>query len=196
LDIAPVPNRAIFPHPPSGGPLFYHPIMSSHLPPRPASCSTQWRIAVVASLYNPVLVDGLVSHFQEELLAICPAAQITVHRVPGSFEVPLGVEIAAAKEGVDAVAAFGVPLQGATAHATLVAQTVTDALMQISLRRRLPVLHEILLVESEAQAAARCVEPELNRGTEAARAAVRMLRAIRTLLAQDGSDTGDQNRHE
>lgn len=170
--------------------------MSSHLPPRPVSCATQWRIAVVASLYNPVLVDGLVSHFQQELLAICPSAQVTVHRVPGSFEVPLGVELAAAREDVDAIAAFGVLLQGATAHATLVAQTVTDALMQISLRHRLPVLHEILLVENETQAAARCVEPDLNRGTEAARAAVRMLRAIEKLTQVGSPERGKDNSDE
>jgi 6,7-dimethyl-8-ribityllumazine synthase len=157
--------------------------MSSQLPPRPESCATRWRVAVVASLYNPALVNGLVEHFEGELLAVCPNAEITVHRVPGSFEVPLGVELAAAAGGVDAVAAFGVLLQGATAHATLVAQTVTDALMQISLKYRLPVLHEILLVENETQAAERCNQPDLNRGTEAARAAVRMLRAVRTLLA-------------
>jgi 6,7-dimethyl-8-ribityllumazine synthase len=170
--------------------------MSSQLPPRPVSCATQWRVAVVASLYNPVLVDGLVTHFEEELLAICPAAQVTVYRVPGSFEVPLGVELAASKGGVDAIAAFGVLLQGATAHATLVAQTVTDALMQISLRHRLPVLHEILLVENETQATARCVEPDLNRGTEAARAAVRMLRAINLIHEHGESDTRKENRHE
>ena len=170
--------------------------MSSHLPPRPVSCATPWRVAVVASLYNPALVDGLVTHFQEELLAICPAAQVTVYRVPGSFEVPLGVELAATKGGVDAIATFGVLLQGATAHATLVAQTVTDALMQISLRHHIPVLHEILLVENEAQAAARCVEPDLNRGTEAARAAVRMLRAIHTIREQDSPKTGTVNHHE
>jgi 6,7-dimethyl-8-ribityllumazine synthase len=153
-------------------------------------------VAVVASLYNPVLVDGLVAHFQEELLAICPDATITVHRVPGSFEVPLGVELAASKRDCDAVAAFGVLLQGATAHATLVAQTVTDALMQISLRHRLPVLHEILLVENEAQAAARCVEPTLNRGTEAARAAVRMLRAVQLLNTTGTADAEKKNSNE
>ncbi len=167
--------------------------MSSHLPPRPVSCNTQWNVAVVASLYNPALVDGLVAHFQQELLAICPAAIITLYRVPGSFEVPLGVELAASKGDVDAVAAFGVLLQGATAHATLVAQTVTDALMQISLRHRLPVLHEILLVDNEDQAAARCVEPDLNRGTEAARAAVRMLRAIKAIKEPSAQETAKDN---
>jgi 6,7-dimethyl-8-ribityllumazine synthase len=152
-------------------------------------------VAVVASLYNPVLVDGLVTHFQQELLAISPSTLITVHRVPGSFEVPLGVELVAAKKTFDAVAAFGVLLQGATAHATLVAQSVTDALMQTALRHRIPVLHEILLVENEAQAAARCVAPDLNRGIEAARAAVRMLRAVAAITSPEAPGSPKANLH-
>jgi 6,7-dimethyl-8-ribityllumazine synthase len=152
-------------------------------------------VAIVASLYNPVLVDGLVAHFQQEILAISPFAQITVHRVPGSFEVPLGVELVAGQKTFDAVAAFGVLLQGATAHATLVAQSVTDALMQIALRHRIPVLHEILLVENEAQASARCVEPDLNRGIEAARAAVRMLRTVDAITSPDSPRSATTNLH-
>jgi 6,7-dimethyl-8-ribityllumazine synthase len=138
-------------------------------------------VAIVASLYNPELVDGLVHHFEAELRLICPKTEIRVHRVPGSFEIPLAVELVASKGGVDAIAAFGVLLQGATAHAMLVAQAVTDALMQSSLRHHVPVLHEVLLVDNPDQAAARCLQPELNRGTEAARAAVRMLRALAPL---------------
>jgi len=155
--------------------------MSSHLPPRPESCATPWRVAVVASLYNPVWVDGLVSHFTAELEAVCPSAKIQVHRVPGSFELPLAVELIAASGTVDAIAAFGVLLNGETAHATLVAQAVTNALLGTALKHSVPVLHEVLLVQGETQAHARCLEADLNRGTEAARAAVRMLRTVTSL---------------
>jgi 6,7-dimethyl-8-ribityllumazine synthase len=155
--------------------------MSSQLPPRPESCTTPWRVAIVASLYNPIWVEGLVSHFESELRLICPQAKVQIHRVPGSFELPLAVELLAASKEVDAVAAFGVLLNGETAHATLVAQAVTHALLESSLKHHLPVLHEVLLVQGEAQAAARCLEADLNRGTEAARAAVRMLRTVEGL---------------
>lgn len=155
--------------------------MSSQLPSRPESCSTPWRIAIVASLYNSQWVDGMISHFESELRAICPLSKIQTHRVPGSFELPLAVELLAAGKSIDAIAAFGVLLNGETAHATLVAQAVTNALLDTSLKHHLPVLHEVLLVQGEAQAAARCLEADLNRGTEAARAAVRMLRAIEKL---------------
>ncbi|NBV86888.1 MAG: 6,7-dimethyl-8-ribityllumazine synthase [Verrucomicrobia bacterium] len=155
--------------------------MSSLMPPRPEPCSTPWRVAIVASLYNPEWVNGLVSHFEAEIRAISPNCQLQLHEVPGSFEIPLAVEILAGSRSVDAIATFGVLLQGATAHATLVAQSITNALLQTSLRFRLPVLHEILLVNDAAQAAARCLEKDLNRGTEAARAAVRMLRTVEKL---------------
>lgn len=155
--------------------------MSSQLPSRPESCATPWRVAVVASLYNPEWVDGLVSHFENEIRAICPKVDVQIHRVPGSFELPLAVELLASSGTMDAIAAFGVLLNGETAHATLVAQAVTNALLQSSLTHRVPVLHEVLLVQGEAQAHIRCLESDLNRGTEAARAAVRMLRTVRSL---------------
>jgi len=138
-------------------------------------------VAVVASLYNPEWVDGLVSHFENEIRAICPKVDVQIHRVPGSFELPLAVELLASSGTMDAIAAFGVLLNGETAHATLVAQAVTNALLQSSLTHRVPVLHEVLLVQGEAQAHIRCLESDLNRGTEAARAAVRMLRTVRSL---------------
>ena len=171
----------------SRGPLFI--IMSSQLPPRPNSCSTPWRVAIVASLYNPLWVEGLISHFESELLAICPLAKVQLHRVPGSFELPLAVELLAASGDVDAVAAFGVLLNGETAHATLVAQAVTNALLASSLKHHMPVLHEVLLVQGEAQAAARCLETDLNRGTEAARAAVSMLRTVEALRLPRSTQT-------
>jgi 6,7-dimethyl-8-ribityllumazine synthase len=155
--------------------------MSSLMPPRPSVCSSPWRIGIVSSLYNPKWVEGLASHFESELRAISPNAQFVSYQVPGSFELPLTVELLASSGRVDAIAAFGVLLDGETAHATLVAQAITQALLQASLQHRIPVLHEVLLVKNAEQAEARCLGTELNRGVEAARAAARMLRTVASL---------------
>ncbi len=152
--------------------------MANILPSRPRQTSSRRSFTLIASQYHPTLVDGLISHFQRELEAISPDASLTVHRVPGSFEVPLAVQEATTRGKVDAVVAFGVIIEGETAHASLVGGAVTQSLMQISLASRIPVIHEVLLVKNEEQARARCLDDNLNRGTEAARIAVQMAQAM------------------
>ncbi len=139
------------------------------------------RFVIVASEYNAKFVDGLVSAALREIGAALPAAAVTVHRVPGAFEIPLVVqEVARRAPAVDAIIAFGVILQGKTAHADLIAGSVTDALLRISLEARVPVVHGVLH-GTAAQARVRCLQPRANRGTEAARTAMRMAQALRTL---------------
>jgi len=93
-------------------------------------------------------------------------------RVPGTFEVPLAVKRALRKKP-DAVLALGLVWQGETPHAGLILKSATDALMRMMLKSDVPVLHHLVGVKTEAQARARCLG-RLNRGREAAQAALRM----------------------
>ena len=43
----------------------------------------------------------------------------------------------------------------------------------------MPVINAVLSLENEAQARARCLEDKINRGTEAARAAVEIAKSCR-----------------
>ena len=152
--------------------------MSTALPDRPAPLADARRFAVVASRYNSEFVDGLVSATREELAAIAPGSAVEVHRVPGSFEIPLGVQAVGERGNVDAIFAFGLLWQGETSHADLIATAVTNALLDLSLRLKVPVLHEVIVAQTEEQARERCLGTKINRGTEAARAAVRMLQTL------------------
>ncbi len=138
--------------------------------------------ALVASQYNPEYVQALVDHAAIELMRVVPNARLILHQVPGAFEIPIVVqELAARAENeIDVIIALGVIFQGETDHAGLLARTVTDALQQIALNHRLPVIHQVLSCKDEEQAKIRCIDPTYNRGTEAARAAVSMS----NLLAQ------------
>ena len=73
-----------------------------------------------------------------------------------------------------ALVALGVILRGSTDHADLIGSTITQALMRLALEFTTPVIHEVLLLNDEKQAFARCIASQLNRGREAARTAARM----------------------
>jgi 6,7-dimethyl-8-ribityllumazine synthase len=147
--------------------------MANIIPSRPRQLGQQVRqhFAVVASQFNETYVEGLVEHFRNELQQILPQTSISVYHVPGAFEIPLVVQELAAQGGHDAIVAFGVIIKGETAHADHLGQSITNALLDCSLRYRLPVIHEVLSVNNEQQAQARCLGTELNRGIEAARTA-------------------------
>jgi len=137
------------------------------------------RVALVASEYNRKHVDSLL----DGALGVLRDAgvEVDVVRVPGAFEIPLATEIVAAHGNLSAVLCLGVIIRGETAHADLVGEAVTKALMEIGLRHRLPVVHEVLLVASRTQADVRCLDPGHNRGVEAAGTALAMIRLLTRL---------------
>jgi 6,7-dimethyl-8-ribityllumazine synthase len=157
--------------------------MSHEFPDRPPIYHDAWRVAIVASEYNSTYVDGLVKFASDELSLLLPESNFATLRVPGSFEIPLGTKVAIETLNVHAVLAFGLLFDGETLHAELIAGAVTKALLDLSLAHRVPVLHEVLVCKTQDQAKERCLMPVINRGTEAARAAVRMLAALRSLRA-------------
>ena len=152
--------------------------MSNFIQSRPRQMHQRRAFAIVASQYNPEYVKGLVDHATQELESLAPGSTVTTYEVPGAFEIPLIVQEVAARGGVEAIIALGVIIRGETEHADLIGAAVTHSLLDAGLRYRLPVVHEVLLLDSEEQARARTLGTELNRGTEAARVAVRMAQAI------------------
>lgn len=153
--------------------------MSNLAPQRPRGAFTARRtFAIVASQYNQEYVQGLIDAVRDELALICPKSTVSLVEVPGAFEIPVVLQEIALKGGVDVIIALGVIIKGQTDHAELIGRTITDSLQNIALRFRIPVIHEVLLVDSEEHARARTLGVEQNRGTEAARAAVQVAQVM------------------
>ncbi len=157
--------------------------MSKSAPERPSQSSGRRVIAMVASLYNGRYVDALLESARGELREILPEAALPVFRVPGAFEIPVCARYIARHARPDAIVAFGVIIRGRTAHADLVGESVTSALLALATGEELPVIHEVLLLDSEEQAEERCFGEGLNRGVEAARAAANMVELFHKLRA-------------
>jgi len=146
--------------------------MSTKVPRRPRVDRDKRTFQIVASRFNAEYVQGLVDHAAEELHELAPSAAISIHRVPGSFEIPVVVRDLARNKKADAIIACGVIMRGETNHAKNLSRSVTDALQRIAVDYGVPVINVVLSFDNEDQASERCLGSRINRGTEAARAAV------------------------
>ena len=135
----------------------------------------------MASQFNARFVQGLVDHAEEELRSLASSAAISIYRVPGSFEIPVVVRELARKKKSNAIIACGVIMRGETSHAKNLSRSVTDALQRIAVDYGVPVINAVLGFDNENQARERCLENRINRGTEAARAAVEIANVMSEL---------------
>jgi 6,7-dimethyl-8-ribityllumazine synthase len=152
--------------------------MTKESPARPRITKAKRRFCIVASKFNAQYVQGLVDHASEELRALTPDATISLYHVPGAFEIPVVVRELASRKSTDAVIACGVILQGETNHAQNLSRSVTDALQRIAVEHAVPVINVVLSFNNEDQARERCLGNKINRGTEAARAAVEIANVL------------------
>jgi 6,7-dimethyl-8-ribityllumazine synthase len=142
------------------------------------------RALIVEARFYDDLQDALLGGAVAEL----KAAGLThdVITVPGALEIPAAVAIAvdaaaAIGKPYDAVIALGCVIRGDTIHFEIVSQESSRALMDLAVARKLPLGNGILTVNNEDQAWARARASELNKGGDAARAAIAMLRIKRRL---------------
>ena len=139
--------------------------------------------AIIASKYNALYVDAMLRAAKSEIRRAGGKVQIV--RVPGAYEIPVVTarlaRQAAADGRLSAIICLGVILRGATTHAQHIGEAVSNALSQIQIQHEVPVIHEVLLLESHQQARERCLDKDHNRGREAAQTALEMARVMRSL---------------
>ena len=155
--------------------------MSGAGAPRITTDGTGLRVVVIAASWHTQIMDGLLAGATKALDA-AGVADVTVVRVPGSFELPVAAA-RAAQQGADAVVALGVVIRGGTPHFEYVCEAATMGLTEVSVRSGVPVGFGVLTCDDEAQAFERAglVGSREDKGAEAAEAAVATAIALRSL---------------
>ncbi len=112
-------------------------------------------------------LDGLLRHGADE-------KDITVARVPGSFEIPYAANKMAKSKKFDAVICLGAIIRGTTPHFEYVASEVAKGVASTSLTTGVPTIFGVVTADSIEQAIERAGTKEGNRGRDAAIAAIEM----------------------
>jgi 6,7-dimethyl-8-ribityllumazine synthase len=99
---------------------------------------------------------------------------ITVVRVPGSFEIPITAARLAKTGKYDAVVCLGAVIRGATPHFDLVAAEAAKGVAQAGFSSGVPVIFGILTTDTIEQAVERAGTKAGNKGWDAAMSAMEM----------------------
>ena len=142
------------------------------------------RIAVVRSLFNRPVTDGLLAGAREALHEMGASRNdVTVFDLPGAFELPLAAQAAARTGRFDALIALGAVIEGETDHYEHVAREAATGLAAVARETGVPVAFGVLTVRQEEHARRRATAGPDNKGAEAARAAVMTARALQAIRA-------------
>ena len=140
------------------------------------------RIAIVVAEFN----DFITSRLLEGALGGLSAHgvredDITVARVPGSFELPLIAAKLAASGQHDAVICLGAVIRGETDHYHHVAGEAAKGIAAASANTGVPVIFGVLTTDTVEQAINRAGGKQGNNGYGAAIAAVQMANLTRAI---------------
>jgi 6,7-dimethyl-8-ribityllumazine synthase len=140
------------------------------------------KIAVVASRFNDFITSKLVEGALDCLLRHnVVESGVTIIKVPGSFEIPLAAQKAAASGKYDAVICLGVLIRGQTPHFDFIASEVAKGIAQVSLQTGKPVAFGVVTADTLDQAVDRAGAKSGNKGFDAALSAIEMANMLKTI---------------
>ena len=140
------------------------------------------RFALVVSEWNDEItyalrdgaIDTLVKYRAKE-------KNISVHYVPGSFELTAGAKWVADTKKFDAIICLGCVIQGETRHFDFICNAVAIGLTDLNTTYSIPFIFGVLTPENMQQAKARAGGKHGNKGVEAAVTAIKMIALKKSL---------------
>lgn len=140
------------------------------------------KIGIVASRFNEFISQRLLEGCLDELSRRgIKKKEVAVFWVPGSFEIPLAALKLAGREDFCAVICLGAVIRGETAHFDFVAQGAAQGIARASLLTGKPVIFGVLTTDTVDQAYKRSEKKGVNKGRDAAIAAVEMIDLLKQL---------------
>lgn len=127
-----------------------------------------FKIGIVVSRFNQFITGRLLDGALDALKKLGGEdADISIYKVPGSFEIPLVAKKLALSKKVDGIVCLGALIRGDTPHFDFLSAEVTKGLAQIAMEDGLPISFGILTVETIEQGIERAGTKAGNKGWDA-----------------------------
>ena len=131
-------------------------------------------VHILLSKWYPEPVNSLGEKCKEVLEH--KGVRCITHRLPGTLEFGFAAQrLCRLKPAPDAIICLGVVVKGDTLHFEVIVNEATRALGEVSRETGVPIINEILPVLCLADASVRCGDNGLNKGIEAAAAAIEII---------------------
>ena len=133
------------------------------------------KTAIIISKWYREYTDAMVIKCLEVLKA-AGCLEPKVHVVPGSLEIPLAAKrLAEIDPSLESIIVFGVILKGDTYHFEMVKDLANSGIERVMFERDIPIINEIIPVDTLDYIKARCGDDDKNKGIEAGLAAVEIM---------------------
>ncbi len=140
------------------------------------------KIALIAARFNEFVTAKLVEGALDALVRHgADPKNLTVVKVPGSFELPQVAAKLAGQGNYDAIVALGCLIRGETPHFDLIASEAAKGLAQAAVSSGVPVSFGVLTCDTMEQAIDRAGGKAGNKGWDAALAAIDLVSLLKRL---------------
>lgn len=138
------------------------------------------KIGVVVSRFNQFISERLLEGALDALQKLgADEKDITVYKVPGSFEIPVIVKKLVRAKRADGIVCLGALIRGDTPHFDFLSAEVTKGLAQIAMDEGVPISFGILTVDTIEQGIERAGAKAGNKGWDAVFSIVETLNLIK-----------------
>ena len=140
------------------------------------------KFGIVMSRFNDFITSRLLEGARDALLRHgAKEDDITVIKVPGSFEIPLVAKKMASKGSYNAIICLGTIIRGATSHFEYIAAEVSKGIATVSFETGIPVTLGVITTDTIEQAIERSGTKSGNKGWDAALSAIEMAQLLKKL---------------
>jgi 6,7-dimethyl-8-ribityllumazine synthase len=140
------------------------------------------KFGIVMSRFNDFITTRLLEGAHDALIRHgAKEDDITVIKVPGSFEIPLAAKKMASKGNYNAIICLGTIIRGATSHFEYIAAAVSKGIATVSFETGIPVTLGVITTDTIEQSIERAGTKSGNKGWDAALSAIEMAQLLKKL---------------